>query len=162
MSFLLKHAPPQFHLVIGSRVEPVLPLARLRAQNQMIEVDASALRFDLEETRQFLEHENFGALSSSEVKNLNAKTEGWPAVLRIVVSIALQKGEDPGQYVRGLSAAFRPISAYLAEMLDVLPQETVQFMLRTAIAVPSPPSAMPSHMAALGWPCFARCRSASS
>ncbi len=133
LSFLLKHAPPQFHLVIGSRVEPALPLARLRAQNQMIEVDASALRFDLEETRQFLEHENFSTLSSSEVKNLNAKTEGWPAVLRVVVSIALQKGEDPGQYVRGLSAAFRPISAYLAEMLDALSQETVQFMLRTAI-----------------------------
>src|SRR5205823_1583448 len=58
LSFLLKHGPGQFHLVIASRTEVPLPLARLRADNQLLEIESSALRFDLEETRRFLEQEN--------------------------------------------------------------------------------------------------------
>ncbi|HEY1994500.1 MAG TPA: LuxR C-terminal-related transcriptional regulator [Edaphobacter sp.] len=133
VSFLLKHAPSHFHLVLTTRFEPPLSLAGLLAINQLLEIDPSALRFDLSETRQFIEHEKPGSLDASEVTILHAKTEGWPAVLRIVAAIASQSGQDLGPYVRNLSAALRPIGAYLAEMLDGLPQDMVRFMLRTAI-----------------------------
>lgn len=132
-AFLLRHAPSQFHLVLTSRVAVPLPLARLRAQNQLLEVDASSLRFDVEETQQLLDQEHLDTLDPDEVATLNAKTEGWPAVLRIVTATSSQSGEDFGQYVHRLSGELRPIGDYLAEMLAGLPFEMVQFMLRTAI-----------------------------
>jgi ATP/maltotriose-dependent transcriptional regulator MalT len=133
LSFLLKYVPPRFHLVLTTRVEPALPLARLRGQNRLLEIDAPAIRFDLEETQRFVEHERLGSLNISVLNTLHTKTEGWPAVLRIVAVASGQSGVDFAQYVQGLSGTLRPISAYLAELLDGLPRQLVQFMLRTAI-----------------------------
>jgi len=132
VAFFLRHAPSHAHVVLTTRTEPPLPLASLRANNQLLEIDASALRFDLQETREFLEREKPGSLAPADVKMLHARTEGWPAQLRIVVSTS-SSGEDFGQYVRNLSGMQRPIDAYLAEMLDSLPPDLVAFMLRTAI-----------------------------
>src|SRR6202043_576126 len=64
---------------------------------------------------------------------LQRKTEGWPAALRIIVSMASQSGPDLKEYVHSLSGSQRPIAAYLSEMLDALPAELVDFLLRTAI-----------------------------
>jgi LuxR family maltose regulon positive regulatory protein len=133
LAFFLTNAPSHCHVVLTTRTEPSLPLASLRARNQLLEIDASDLRFDLQETQSFLEIENPGALGSSEVRLLREKTQGWPAALRIVASTSSQLGQDFGQYVRNLSGAQRPISAYLEELLGGLPREMVQFMLRTAI-----------------------------
>jgi LuxR family transcriptional regulator, maltose regulon positive regulatory protein len=133
VSYLLRYAPTQFHLVLTATGEPSLPLARLRAHNQLLEIDTAILRFDLAETSRFLEQENIGGLEPSEVRLLHAKTEGWPAVLRIIAATLCQPGQDSARYVRGLSGALRPIGAYLAEMLDGLPHDMVQFMLRIAI-----------------------------
>jgi len=98
----------------------------------LLELDASALRFDSQETQTFFEHENFGVLAPSEVNLLHGKTEGWPAALRIVASTS-RPGEDFVRYVRNLAGTQRPIGAYLAEMLGGLLDEMVLFMLRTAI-----------------------------
>ena len=133
VAFLLRHAPSNFHLVLATRTEPPLPLPALRAQNQLLEIDAAALRFDLEETRQFLEHEGLGPLDPAELRLLHERTEGWPAVLRIVASTSSQSGQNFGQYVRQLSGTLRPIGAYLAEMVDGLPRDMALFMLRTAV-----------------------------
>jgi LuxR family maltose regulon positive regulatory protein len=132
VAFFLRHAPSHCHVVLTTRTEPSLPLASLRAQNKLSELDASTLRFDLQETQTFLARENLGTLAPSEVKLLHGKTEGWPAALRIVASTS-RPGQDPGRYVRSLAGTQRPIGAYLAEMLDGLPAEMVLFMLRTAI-----------------------------
>jgi LuxR family maltose regulon positive regulatory protein len=132
VAFFLKHAPSQAHVVLTTRAEPSLPLASLRANNQLLEVDASALRFDLQETREFLEREKPGSLAQADVTLLHSRTEGWPAQLRIVVSTS-SSGEDFRRYVRNLSDMERPIDAYLAEMLESLPQNLVGFMLRMAI-----------------------------
>src|SRR4029077_9095836 len=120
-------------LVLTARTEPPLPLAQLRAQNRLLEIDAAALRFDMDETRRFLENEKLGALDPSEVRLLCAKTEGWPAVLRIIASTSSQPGQDFERYVHGLSSALRPIGSYLDEMLDGLPDDMVQFMMRTTV-----------------------------
>jgi ATP/maltotriose-dependent transcriptional regulator MalT len=133
VAFLLRHAPSHFHLVLVTRTEPPLPLAGLRAQNQLLEIDSWALRFDLEETRRFLEHEGLEPLDPAELKLLHERTEGWPAALRIVASTSSQSGENFGHYVRQLSGALRPIGAYLAEMVDGLPRDIALFMLRTAV-----------------------------
>jgi LuxR family maltose regulon positive regulatory protein len=121
VSFLLKHAPPNFHMVLATRSEPLFTLSRLRALNQLLEIDATALCFDLDETRHFLEHEHIATLDTAELKILHAKTEGWPAVLRIIASIFTHSEQDLGCYVRRLSGAGRPIDVYLADMLEELP-----------------------------------------
>jgi LuxR family transcriptional regulator, maltose regulon positive regulatory protein len=133
VAFLLRHAPSHFHVVLITRTEPSLPLAGLRAQNQLLEVDSWVLRFDLEETRRFLEHEYLGQLDPEEIKLLHERTEGWPAALRIVASTFSQSGQNFGQYVRQLTGTLRPIGAYLAEMIDSLPRSMSLFMLRIAV-----------------------------
>jgi LuxR family maltose regulon positive regulatory protein len=133
VAFFLRHAPSHCHVVLATRTEPSLPLASLRAQNQLLEIDAPALRFDLHETTDFLERDRPGMLALPDVKLLHAKTEGWPAALRIVASTTSQPGQDFGKYVSTLSGTQRPIGAYLAEMFDGLPRELVLFMLRTAL-----------------------------
>jgi LuxR family maltose regulon positive regulatory protein len=105
----------------------------LRAQNQLVEIDAVALRFDMQETQTFLDSTRPGVLELSDVQLLQRKTEGWPAALRIISSMRSQSGFDLREYVHNLSGSQRSIAAYLAEMLDGLPVELVDFMLRTAI-----------------------------
>jgi LuxR family maltose regulon positive regulatory protein len=133
MGFLLQRAPPHFHLVIVTRLEPPFPVAELRAQNKLLEVDTAALRFTLEETRQFFEREGLNPLAPAELSLLHERAEGWPAVLRIVASTVARSGENLGQYARQLSGTLRPIRAYIAEMIDRLPRDMAVFMLRTAI-----------------------------
>jgi LuxR family maltose regulon positive regulatory protein len=131
--FLLQRAPPHFHLIIITRLEPPLPVAELRAQNKLLEIDAAALRFTLEETQQFFECEGLGRLTPTELRLFHERAEGWPAVLRIVASTVSQSKETIGQYARELSGTLRPIRDYLAEMIDRLPRDMAIFMLRTAI-----------------------------
>ena len=72
-------------------------------------------------------------MDPAELKLLHERTEGWPAVLRIVAATSSQSGQNFSQYVRQLSATLRPIGAYLAEMVDGLPRDMALFMLRTAV-----------------------------
>jgi LuxR family maltose regulon positive regulatory protein len=133
VAYFLKHAPSHCHVVLTTRTEPPLPLATLRAQNQLIEIDSVALRFDMQETHAFLDSTKPGVLKQPDVQLLQRKTEGWPAALRIISSMRSQSGFGLREYVHNLSGSQRPIAAYLAEMLDGLPVELVDFMLRTAI-----------------------------
>ena len=133
VAFLLRHAPSNLHVVLATRTEPPLPLPTLRAQNQLLEIDVAALRFDLEETRRFLEHEGLGPLDPALLRLLHERTEGWPAVLRIVAATSSQSEQNFGEHVRQLSATLRPIGTYLAEMVDGLPGDLAPFMLRTAV-----------------------------
>jgi len=133
VAYLLKHAPSHCHVVMTTRTEPPLPLATLRAQNKLLEIDAAGLRFDLEETEAFLERAQPGVLGSADAQLLQRKTEGWPAALRIIASMPSRSGSELKEYVHNLSGLQRPIAAYLSELLDGLPTEVVDFMLQTAI-----------------------------
>jgi LuxR family transcriptional regulator, maltose regulon positive regulatory protein len=133
VAYFLKHAPSHCHVVLTTRAEPPLPLATLRAQNQLIEIDAVALRFDMQETKAFLDSTKPGVLELPDVQLLQRKTEGWPAALRIIASMPSQSRPDLREYVHNLSGSQRPISTYFAELLDGLSTELVEFMLRTAI-----------------------------
>lgn len=133
MSFVIRHAPPNFHLVLLGRGEPPLPLAKLRAGGDLVELDATELRFDLDETRRFLEKSHPGALDAANVRTLHATTEGWAAALRIA-SLSLGSQRHPERYLRNLSAASRPIGSFLTELLDELPGGLVDFMLKVSVA----------------------------
>ena len=133
MAYLLRHAPAHLHVIVTTRTEPDLPLARLRAQNELLEIDAGVLRFDVEETRRFVEQELTGGLGRRETAALHEKTEGWPAMLRIVATTSQQSPDDLVSYVRQLSARHRPIRSHLIEMLNGLPQEVVSYLLKTSL-----------------------------
>ncbi len=134
VAFMLSHAPSNFHLIISTRSDPPLPLARLRAQNELLEIEASMLRFSLDETQRFLEHECAGKLPEPDISNLHATTEGWAAALRISASTLLrEKPGGSGWEIVVPSGTARPIAAYIEDMLWRLPDETVRFMLDTSI-----------------------------
>ena len=130
--FLLRHAPSNLHLVLMTRTEPTLPLDRWRARDQVLEIDGRTLRFDLDETSRFLAQETSG-LGQADTRSLHAKTEGWPAMLRIVATTSTQSGQDFAQYIRRLSSDTRPIRGYLTDMLGGLPKVMVGFLLRISI-----------------------------
>src|SRR5258707_1400686 len=133
VAYFLKHAPSHCHVVLTTRTDPPLPLATLRAQNHLIEIDSVALRFDMQETQAFLDRAKPGVLELPDVQLLQRKTEGWPAALRIVASMPSQFGLSFKEYVQNLSGSQRPIAAFCPEMLDPLPVKPVDFILRTAI-----------------------------
>ena len=130
VAMLLAHAPSNFHLVLGTREDPPLPLARLRAGNALLEIDAAMLRFSADETRRFVQRECTVGLSQPSVDALHASTEGWAAALRLSAPM-LAQGQS-GAWVTPSGTA-RPIAAYLEEMLACQTAELVDFMVRTAI-----------------------------
>ncbi|MGF6960186.1 LuxR C-terminal-related transcriptional regulator [Paraburkholderia youngii] len=133
VSFLVENAPSHVHVVICTRTDPPLPLGRLRAGNSLLELDASTLRFDFDETRSFVEHECPGKLHASSIKLLFARTEGWAAALRISASVLARAAHKPDAEVAPASGASRPFAAYLEDMVKRLPGGMVEFMLRTSI-----------------------------
>ncbi|WP_245644000.1 LuxR C-terminal-related transcriptional regulator [Paraburkholderia oxyphila] len=137
MSRFVLNVPSNVHVVICTRVAPPLPLAKLRAGNELCEIDASALRFNFDETRRFVEHAFPGKLRSGELKSLHATTEGWAAALRLSAS-ALAREEHPHGWMTGSpgsvpTGASKPVSDYLEDILVHLPPAMHAFMLRTAI-----------------------------
>ncbi|MFY9899613.1 MAG: LuxR C-terminal-related transcriptional regulator [Xanthobacteraceae bacterium] len=133
MSFFIKRAPYNFHLVLTTRSAPDLAVMKIRAQNQLLELDELALRFTLDETREFLDRAGLNQLEMRDVRALHAKTEGWPAILRIIACTKFSSTADLREFISGLSGSARPISLYLQEMLDGLPVDMVEFLLRTSI-----------------------------
>jgi ATP/maltotriose-dependent transcriptional regulator MalT len=133
VAFFIEHVPSHVHLVVCTRVDSTLPLARLRARNELLEIDASTLRFNFEETACFVERECPGKLGAATVKSLFASTEGWAAALRISASVLAREEHKPGSQSGTPSGASRLFAAYLEDMLKRLPAEMVEFMLRTAI-----------------------------
>ncbi|MEX3813171.1 LuxR C-terminal-related transcriptional regulator [Paraburkholderia sp. BR13439] len=133
VSFLVENAPSHVHVVICTRTDPPLPLGRLRAGNSLLELDASTLRFDFDETRSFVEHECPGKLHASSIKLLFTRTEGWAAALRISASVLARAAHKPDAEVAPASGASRPFAAYLEDMVKRLPGGMVEFMLRTSI-----------------------------
>ncbi|WP_321800437.1 LuxR C-terminal-related transcriptional regulator [Caballeronia sp. J97] len=133
VAFFIEHAPSHVHVVVCTRSGDSLPLARLRARNELLEIDASTLRFDFDETRAFVERECPGKLDAASVRSLFASTEGWAAALRISASVLARedcRAQTPATMPSGAS---RPFAAYIQEMLDRLPGDVVEFMLRTSI-----------------------------
>ncbi len=133
VEYLLLHQPPQLHLVLTTREDPDLPLARLRARDQLTEIRARDLRFTLEESVLFF-HAVMGlALAEEDVAVLEDRTEGWAVGLQLA-GLSMQKQADPKAFIADFSGSHRHILDYLTEeVIQQQPEEIRTFLLQTAI-----------------------------
>ncbi|MBA2285250.1 MAG: helix-turn-helix transcriptional regulator [Ktedonobacteraceae bacterium] len=133
LAFLLDHMPAQMHLLIASRLDPPLPLARLRARHDLLELRAADLRFTTEEAADFLRQTMGLALPLEAVAALEARTEGWIAGLQLA-ALSLQGQEDSASFIATFAGSHRHVLDYLAEEVFARQPEPVQsFLLRTCI-----------------------------
>jgi LuxR family maltose regulon positive regulatory protein len=133
LAFLLQNLPPHLHLVIASREDPPLPLARLRVSGQLTELRAADLRFTPDEAAEFLNRVMGLSLSPAEMASLEARTEGWIAGLHLA-ALSMQGRTDTAAFVETFSGSHRFVLDYLVEeVLQRQPAGVQDFLLRTAI-----------------------------
>ncbi len=133
IEFLLDHLPDQMHLVMTTRVDPPLPIARLRVRNQLTEFRASDLCFSLDEATDFLNKLMNLGLSNDEISILESRTEGWIAGLQLA-ALSMQGREDIPTFIRTFAGDDRHIVDYLAEeVLNLQPEPVQNFLLQTSI-----------------------------
>lgn len=133
LNFLLDHLPPPLHLVVLTREDPPLPLARLRVQQQMTEIRISDLRFTSHEAQQFLNQTMGLALHSNEIETLVRRTEGWVAGLQMA-ALSLQNLTGAARFIERFAGDDRYLVDYLmAEVLEHQPSDLRRFLLQTAI-----------------------------
>jgi LuxR family maltose regulon positive regulatory protein len=132
VAFLLENLPPGLHLVVSSRADPPLPLARLRARGQLTELRAAELQFTPEEAAALLS-EAGPALPGPAVAALTARTEGWAAGLQLA-ALSLRRQADPAGFVAAFSGSHRYVLDYLAdEVLDAQAGPVRSFLLDTSV-----------------------------
>ncbi len=131
--FLLEHLPPQLHLVITTRADPALPLGRLRARGDLVEIRASDLRFTPDEAAAYLNETMGLALTAGDVAALEARTEGWIAALQLA-ALSMQGRDDAAGFIAGFAGDDRYIVDYLVEeVLQRQPGNVRTFLLQTSI-----------------------------
>ncbi|MCJ7700658.1 MAG: NACHT domain-containing protein, partial [Anaerolineales bacterium] len=133
LTYLLEHLPPQMHLVIATREDPYLPLARLRARDQLTELRANDLRFTPSEATEFFKGLD---LSEEDLSALETRTEGWIAGLQLA-GLSMQgfdRGSDLSNFVKRFTGSDRYIQDYLTdEVLRQRPKGTGDFLLQTSV-----------------------------
>lgn len=133
LGFLLDHLLPQLHLVMVTREDPPLPLARLRVRDQLTELRTADLRFTSTEAAAFLKEVMDLDLSAEDVDALERHTEGWIAGLQLA-ALSLRGRADRAQFVRAFAGDHRYIVDYLVdEVLQRQPERVRNFLLQTAI-----------------------------
>jgi LuxR family maltose regulon positive regulatory protein len=131
--FLIDHLPPQLHLVLTSRADPPLPLARLRTRGELAELRATDLRFTPDEAATFLNATMGLSLSAADIATLEASTEGWIAGLHLA-ALALRDHADPGALVTAFARSTRFVVDYLMEeVFRRQPPHIQTFLLQTSI-----------------------------
>jgi LuxR family maltose regulon positive regulatory protein len=138
MVFLLDHLPTTLHLIMTTRSDPPLPLARLRAQPDITELRAVDLRFSLAETQAFFQQALARPLAPELLERLDARTEGWVTGLRLVALTLQGRPEaDPQmmeQVLVTLTGSRGHIFAYfITEVLNAQPASRQEFLLRTSV-----------------------------
>jgi len=133
LAFLLEHVPPQVHFVIASRVDPALPLARMRARGELLELRAADLRFTPEEVSTYFSNSMGIDLDAREVGALEARTEGWIAALQLA-ALSMQGRDNIGDFIATFAGDDRFVVDYLVEeVLERQREEVRQFLLDTSI-----------------------------
>src|SRR5262245_43887513 len=133
LAFLLDHLPAGMHLVIATREDPALPLARLRGRGQLTELRDADLRFTPAETADFLNPVMGLRLSAKDIAALEARTEGWIAGLQLA-ALSLQGHTDTTQFIQSFTGSHHFVLDYLLEeVLQRQPAAVQTFLLRTSI-----------------------------
>ena len=133
LQFLLEHQPPSLHVVLATRADPQLPLARLRARGQLTELRAAELMFTREEAAALLRAAAGLELSEDAVSALVARTEGWAAGLQLA-GLSLQRQPDVAGFLESFSGSHRHVLDYLAEeVLEQQPEPVREFLFETSV-----------------------------
>ncbi len=133
LAFLLEHAPPQLHLVLTTREDPNLPLARLRVRGWLTELRAADLRFSVAEAAVFLREVMGLELSEEQIAALEARTEGWIAGLQMA-GLSMRGQADVGGFIDSFTGSHRFVLDYLMEeVLHQQPAHVQTFLLKTAV-----------------------------
>jgi LuxR family maltose regulon positive regulatory protein len=133
LTFLLEHQPPQMHLVIATREDPRLPLARLRGRGQLTELRLTDLRFTPAEAADFLNQVMGLNLSEADIAALEMRTEGWIAGLQLA-AISIQGQTDAASFIQSFTGSHRFVLDYLVEeVLQKQPESIQSFLLCTSI-----------------------------
>jgi LuxR family maltose regulon positive regulatory protein len=133
LAFLVEHAPETLHVILTTRADPALPLARWRVRNMLLEIRADALRFTTDETAHFLNDAMRLQLTAPQIEKLETRTEGWIAGLQLA-AISMRGHHDPAAFIDSFTGSHRYIISYLVqEVLNGLPQATQDFLLQTSI-----------------------------
>jgi LuxR family maltose regulon positive regulatory protein len=131
--FMLEHLPPQIHLVIATREDPRLHLARLRVRSQLTEMRVADLRFTLSEAAGFLNQVMGLTLSAEEIAALERRTEGWIAGLQMA-ALSMQGRADTTTFIQAFTGSHRFVMDYLVEEILQQQSERVRtFLLQTSI-----------------------------
>jgi LuxR family maltose regulon positive regulatory protein len=133
LSFLIDHLPDNLHLILATRIDPPLPLARLRARDQLTEIRAADLRFTREEAASFLSQTMGLVLTEQDVDVIETRTEGWIASLQLA-GISMREHEDAAGFIKAFAGSNIFVADYLMEeVLKNQPQEVRTFLLETSI-----------------------------
>ena len=133
LTYLIEHLPPQMRLVIATREDPDLALARLRAGDQLTELRVTDLRFDTTEVAEFLNQVMHLTLSTDDIAALETRTEGWIAGLQLA-AISLQGQKDVTSFIKSFTGSHNFVMDYLVEEVLQQQSDSVQtFLLRTSI-----------------------------
>jgi LuxR family transcriptional regulator, maltose regulon positive regulatory protein len=132
LAYVLRNASPGLHLVVASRIDPMLPLHRYRLAGQLAEIRADDLAFSTEESALLLAHHGI-ALSADTLDRITGRIEGWAAGMRLA-AMSLQGRDDPDQFAEELETGETAITSYLVEeVLDAQPTAVREMLLRTSI-----------------------------
>jgi LuxR family maltose regulon positive regulatory protein len=133
LTFLLDHLPPRMHLVIATREDPDLPLARYRVRGQLVEVRAADLRFTPDEAAEFLNEAMGLQLSARDITALETRTEGWIAGLQLA-ALSMQGERDTAGFIKSFTGSHHFVLDYLLEeVLEKQPKTIQTFLLRTSM-----------------------------
>jgi LuxR family maltose regulon positive regulatory protein len=133
LGLFLDHLPAAVHVVLSTRLDPPLPLARMRAQGELAELRIRELHFTHEETAELLNGSMGLALAAEDVAWLAEQTEGWAAGL-VLAGLSLRGRPDSGGFIAAFSGGDRHVADYLvAEVLERQPEELREFLLRTSV-----------------------------
>jgi LuxR family maltose regulon positive regulatory protein len=133
ISYLVDHAPRSFHLVLATRSDPPIALARLRARGQLCEIRAADLRFTQDEATTYFNDTMGLGLATADVDSLRARTEGWIAALQLA-ALSLQGRDDVDNFIENFTGDDRFLVDYLVEeVLDRQSEAVGSFLLRTSV-----------------------------
>ncbi|MEA2972991.1 MAG: hypothetical protein QOG82_1449 [Actinomycetota bacterium] len=133
LAYLLEHLPPQVHVVIASRTDPPLPLARLRGRGELVEIRAADLRFTTEEAAAYLSEAMGLDVTAADVAALEERTEGWIAALQLA-ALSMQGRDDISGFIAQFAGDDRYVVDYLVgEVLQRQPDDIRRFLLRTSV-----------------------------
>lgn len=133
VAFMLDHLPPHMHLIIATRADPPLPLARLRGRRAMVEIRADDLRFTHEEAVNFLSEVMGLELTNEDIAALDIRTEGWITGLQMA-ALSMRGRKDTSSFIKAFTGSHRFVLDYLVEeVLLRQPADLQDFLLKTSV-----------------------------